>query len=83
MTPSEPRELTADELALTQVSSAIAATAPLRVPPGTEVAVEHLNPANVSVTVSAPAFGPPTEGLVETRAAKSSGGPSSGKRKEK
>jgi hypothetical protein len=83
MTHSKPRELTSDELALTQASSANAGTAPLRIPPGTEVAVEQLNPASFSVAASAPAFGPPAEVVAEIPAAKSSGGSSGGKRKEK
>jgi hypothetical protein len=46
MSETKPRDLTAEQLAqLTNPGEALAQTAPLRVPPGTETAIELLNPA--------------------------------------
>ena len=46
MDESKPRDLTQEELALVRSASSTAGgTEPLRIPPGTQIAVESLNPA--------------------------------------
>jgi hypothetical protein len=85
MAESRPRDLTQEELALIRSSAAgsAAETEPLRVPPGTEIAVEMLNPAMNLAENASPTAGPPTES-VDASAGKAPSAPAtSGKKKEK
>jgi len=87
MPQSQPRDLTPEELALTQAPPVSGGTAPLRIPPGTQVAVEQLNPIADSGATTSPTSSPPdADATTATRipAPKApASGPSSGKRKEK
>jgi hypothetical protein len=60
MSDTRPRDLTPEELALLQLPALGGpASAPLRIPPGTEVAVEMLNPwAEVAAATASPSGGP-------------------------
>lgn len=64
---SKPRDLTSEELELIRTPPASeGTTAPLRIPPGTQVAIEQLNPiAAVGNTVS-PKGGPTADADVTT-----------------
>jgi len=62
MTQSKPRDLNPEELALIQAPPASAGTMPLRIPPGTQLAIEHLNPVGDSAAAASPTGGPPDAG---------------------
>jgi|GEM_PF-2060305 len=86
MSQSKPRELTPEELALTQALPVSGGTAPLRIPPGTQVAVEQLNPIADPAATTSPTGSPPdtdatTTGSPAPKAPAS--GPGSRKRKGK
>jgi hypothetical protein len=87
MTQSKPRDLTPEELALIEAPPISRGTAPLRIPPGTQVAVEQLNPGADPHTAASPKDSPPDAG--ETKATGAStpkaatDRPDSGKRKGK
>ncbi len=86
MDESKPRDLTPEELALARSSAsgtAAAGTEPLRIPPGTEIAVELLNPAGDRTGIASPSAGPP-EGDADASDVKvPAAPPSSGKKKVK
>ena len=60
MSDTRPRDLTPEELALLQLpASGGAGSAPSRIPPGTEIAIEELNPmAHDAAATASPRYGP-------------------------
>jgi hypothetical protein len=73
MAETRPRDLTAEELAGLQAPpGAEWQSAPLRIPPGTDVAIELLNPAGETAVTSFPTAVP-----VEQAGAGSGSGPTS------
>jgi hypothetical protein len=60
MNDTKPRDLTLEELALLQLPAfGGSASAPLRIPPGTQVAIEKLNPvAEEAAATASPSGGP-------------------------
>jgi hypothetical protein len=85
MDESRPRDLTPEELALVRSSAAGAAggTEPLRIPPGTQIAVELLNPAGDRTGIASPTASPPEGGADATAVKAPAAPPSSGKKREK
>jgi hypothetical protein len=71
MSESRPRDLTAEELVVLRSPAARGKeSAPLRIPPGTQIAIELLNPAAEVSDAAAPTYG-----LNEAAGAESGGGP--------
>ena len=85
ITQSRPRDLSSEELRLIQAPPASAGTtAPLRIPPGTEIAIEQLAPNAGVLATASPQHGPAVAGGTEVAApgpTRSSGRPDSGKKK--
>lgn len=85
MDESKPRDLTQEELALVRSSASATAegTEPLRIPPGTQIAVELLNPAGDRTGIASPSASPPQAGAEGTAVKAPAAPPSPGKKKEK
>jgi len=79
MIESKPRDLTPGELALVRAPAACGAeSAPLRIPPGTQIPVELWSPATEITAAAAPSAGPHEAGAAESsgsRGAAPSGAP--------
>jgi len=84
MDESKPRDLTQEELALVRSASSTAGgTEPLRIPPGTQIAVESLDPAGDRTGIASPSASPPKAGAEGTAVKAPAAPPSPGKKKEK
>ena len=86
MSETRPRELTPEELALLQAPTSRGTdTAPLRIPPGTQIAVELLNPGADFAAIGSPKAEPSEAAGAESSGAPKSAatGPGAGKRKDK